>query len=150
MTRVGARHAPARPEGRGGMLGRVFWVLACGAALSGLACKGAESPPPTPPGDTAAVPPAPPAPPATDTPTPDVAQTATPGADTPSGGGCNAAAPPPGKRYVGRSSDDCARIRYVCEPGESQFTDDCGCGCEKPAPGAQPAPGAMPGKPTKP
>jgi hypothetical protein len=33
--------------------------------------------------------------------------------------------------YVGQSQDECARIRFVCEPGWSYFSDDCGCGCTK-------------------
>ncbi|XYH96857.1 hypothetical protein ACMHYB_55300 [Sorangium sp. So ce1128] len=34
-------------------------------------------------------------------------------------------------KYVGHSQDDCARIRFACEPGWSYFSDDCGCGCTK-------------------
>lgn len=37
----------------------------------------------------------------------------------------------PGKRYVGESLDMCARIFFVCEPGEEYFTDECGCGCQE-------------------
>ncbi|WP_437732993.1 hypothetical protein [Sorangium sp. So ce1335] len=34
-------------------------------------------------------------------------------------------------KYVGQSQDACARIRFVCDPGWSYFSDDCGCGCTK-------------------
>ncbi|MGK3984601.1 hypothetical protein WME99_16270 [Sorangium sp. So ce136] len=34
-------------------------------------------------------------------------------------------------KYVGHSPDNCARIRFACEPGWSYFSDDCGCGCTK-------------------
>lgn len=34
-------------------------------------------------------------------------------------------------KYVGQSHDACSRIRFVCEPGWSYFSDDCGCGCTK-------------------
>ncbi|WP_437674607.1 hypothetical protein [Sorangium sp. So ce131] len=34
-------------------------------------------------------------------------------------------------KYVGKSADECARIRFVCEPGWTYFSDDCGCGCTK-------------------
>nr|AYM52963.1 hypothetical protein [Jahnella sp. MSr9139] len=144
MTMVDARRAPARPARSRGWLGAALCALAFGAALAGVACKGAEAPQAGPPGGAVPDPNvpvatgAPPADTAQPTPGADTTQP-TPGADTPPPppGGCGAAAVP-GKRYVGRSPDDCARIRYVCEPGESQFTDDCGCGCEKPAPGAKP------------
>lgn len=35
------------------------------------------------------------------------------------------------KRYVGHSPDQCAGIRFVCDPGEKYFADEKGCGCEK-------------------
>jgi hypothetical protein len=35
----------------------------------------------------------------------------------------------PERKYVGKSRDECARIRFVCQPGWSYFADDCGCGC---------------------
>lgn len=34
-------------------------------------------------------------------------------------------------KYVGQSPDKCARMRFVCEPGWTYFSDDCGCGCTK-------------------
>ncbi|AUX48047.1 hypothetical protein SOCE26_095730 [Sorangium cellulosum] len=34
-------------------------------------------------------------------------------------------------KYVGKSQDECARIRFICEPGWTYFSDDCGCGCTK-------------------
>ena len=39
----------------------------------------------------------------------------------------------PGRQYVDSDPDNCARIRFACEPGKAPFFDDCGCGCE-PAP----------------
>ena len=45
-------------------------------------------------------------------------------------GSCNFDADP-NKRYVGKSPDDCARMRFTCEDGEAYFADDCGCGCAK-------------------
>jgi hypothetical protein len=47
----------------------------------------------------------------------------------PSPEGCGAAAA--GQRYIGRSADECARIRFACEAGEEYFSNDCGCGCQK-------------------
>ncbi len=44
---------------------------------------------------------------------------------------CNA--PPyndPSLRYIARSVDECALIRYACERGESSFQNECGCGCQ--------------------
>ncbi len=35
----------------------------------------------------------------------------------------------PNKRYIGKSKEDCSRIRYVCETQSESFQDDCGCGC---------------------
>ena len=55
-------------------------------------------------------------------------------------------------RYVGKSKQECATIRFVCEPGERYFANDVGCGCEsgedpeKPDPaGEAPAEGASSG-----
>lgn len=48
----------------------------------------------------------------------------------PAGGPACGGAPDPTKRYVGKSADECARIRFVCEPGTGYFSDDCGCGCQ--------------------
>ena len=36
----------------------------------------------------------------------------------------------PARRYVARSRDACAAVRFACEPDEQPFFDDCGCGCE--------------------
>lgn len=36
----------------------------------------------------------------------------------------------PRRRYVARSSEQCAAIRFFCRPGFQAFFDDCGCGCE--------------------
>ncbi len=38
------------------------------------------------------------------------------------------------KTYIGRSTDQCAVIRFFCEPGTQYFADSCGCGCEKSPP----------------
>jgi len=32
---------------------------------------------------------------------------------------------------VGKSADECSRIRFVCEAGTGYFSDDCGCGCQQ-------------------
>lgn len=50
-----------------------------------------------------------------------------PGASSPQGCGTDS----PMLKYVGQSHDECARIRFVCDPGWSYFSDDCGCGCTK-------------------
>lgn len=34
------------------------------------------------------------------------------------------------RRYVGHSPDECARMRFRCDPGTEYFADDKGCGCE--------------------
>ncbi|WP_438025151.1 hypothetical protein [Sorangium sp. So ce233] len=46
-------------------------------------------------------------------------------------GGAQGCIDGPLMKYVGQSQDACARIRFVCEPGWSYFSDDCGCGCTK-------------------
>lgn len=46
------------------------------------------------------------------------------------GGACDR----PERKYVAKSVDKCAAIRYFCEKDYVAFHDDCGCGCE-PAPG---------------
>lgn len=33
------------------------------------------------------------------------------------------------KKYVGKSADECERIRFMCEPNSEYFADECGCGC---------------------
>jgi hypothetical protein len=61
------------------------------------------------------------------------------GSEAPSGGGETAPPSPEGcgaaaaaeQRYIARSADECARIRFVCEAGEEYFSNDCGCGCQK-------------------
>jgi len=38
-----------------------------------------------------------------------------------------------GKQYIGRSLEECSRIKFLCEPNFEYFKDECGCGCtEKP------------------
>lgn len=37
------------------------------------------------------------------------------------------------RRYVANSEEQCAAIRFRCEPGEAYFADKKGCGCERPA-----------------
>lgn len=34
-----------------------------------------------------------------------------------------------GEKYVGKSLDECSRIKFVCVAGTEYFSDDCGCGC---------------------
>ena len=41
-----------------------------------------------------------------------------------------ACAPDASKRYIGKSTDECSRIRFSCEPGTGNFSDNCGCGCQ--------------------
>ncbi|MCY1075688.1 hypothetical protein [Archangium lansingense] len=36
----------------------------------------------------------------------------------------------PRRRYVAKSPEQCAAIRFICQPGFQAFFDDCGCGCE--------------------
>src|SRR3989344_2819803 len=33
-------------------------------------------------------------------------------------------------KYVGKSTDECSRIRFACEEGSEYFSDECGCGCK--------------------
>lgn len=35
----------------------------------------------------------------------------------------------PDKKYIGKSTEECAVIKFVCE-GKKYFADDCGCGCD--------------------
>lgn len=35
------------------------------------------------------------------------------------------------KKYVGKSLDECQRIKFVCEINSEYFSDECGCGCIK-------------------
>jgi hypothetical protein len=37
----------------------------------------------------------------------------------------------PRRRYVAKSPEKCATIRFFCQPGFQAFFDDCGCGCER-------------------
>lgn len=41
---------------------------------------------------------------------------------------CQYCAGTPSDRYVG-TPEQCARMRFVCEPGENYFSNSCGCGC---------------------
>ncbi len=51
-------------------------------------------------------------------------------------GMCRAEAPAcdfdadPSKRYVGRSLEECMRIRFACDGDSAFFSDACGCGCQ--------------------
>jgi hypothetical protein len=36
----------------------------------------------------------------------------------------------PHRRYIRKSPEECATIRFFCQPGFQAFFDDCGCGCE--------------------
>lgn len=38
----------------------------------------------------------------------------------------------PRRRYVARDQETCNLTDYICEPGNQQFTDSCGCGCFTP------------------
>lgn len=38
----------------------------------------------------------------------------------------------PTRRYVSSDPDECALIFFVCNPGETPFFDECGCGCTLP------------------
>ena len=33
------------------------------------------------------------------------------------------------KNYIGKSQEECSRIKFVCEPSMEYFSDECGCGC---------------------
>ena len=35
------------------------------------------------------------------------------------------------KKYIGKSADECSRIKFACEGNSKYFNDECGCGCEK-------------------
>jgi hypothetical protein len=34
------------------------------------------------------------------------------------------------RQYVSKDPEECAAIRFVCDPGYEAFFDECGCGCE--------------------
>ncbi len=34
-----------------------------------------------------------------------------------------------GKTYIGKSQDECSRIKFLCASGSEYFSDSCGCGC---------------------
>ena len=36
----------------------------------------------------------------------------------------------PNKLYQARSSETCGFTDFLCKPGETYFSDECGCGCE--------------------
>ena len=38
----------------------------------------------------------------------------------------------PTKDYIGTSAEECASIKFFCDPGEEYFSDECGCGCLDP------------------
>jgi len=40
-----------------------------------------------------------------------------------------------GVSYVSRDADRCSVIRFICDPGEVAFSNDCGCGCIDPLAG---------------
>ena len=42
--------------------------------------------------------------------------------------GCDYSKPEP--KYVGKSADECSRIRFMCELNREYFEDECGCGCK--------------------
>ncbi len=35
------------------------------------------------------------------------------------------------KNYIGKSEEECSRIQFLCTLGFQEFSDNCGCGCEK-------------------
>ncbi len=35
------------------------------------------------------------------------------------------------KNYIGKSIEECSRIKFLCVQGTKPFEDECGCGCEK-------------------
>lgn len=35
------------------------------------------------------------------------------------------------KNYVGKTADECSRVKFICVPGTEYFDDECGCGCVK-------------------
>jgi hypothetical protein len=55
--------------------------------------------------------------------------TAQPVPSTPSIPAC--ALTDPSKRYVGKSPDECSKIRFACDAGTGYFSDACGCGCQQ-------------------
>ena len=34
-------------------------------------------------------------------------------------------------KYIGKSPEECSRIRFVCEQSMEYFADECGCGCKQ-------------------
>lgn len=36
----------------------------------------------------------------------------------------------PQYHYISHSPQQCATIRFFCEPGQEPFFNDCGCGCK--------------------
>lgn len=34
------------------------------------------------------------------------------------------------KKYIGKSNEECSRIRFMCETSREYFADECGCGCK--------------------
>jgi len=43
----------------------------------------------------------------------------------------------PNVSYVSADPSACARIRFTCAPGETPFSNSCGCGCTKRVSGLQ-------------
>lgn len=35
------------------------------------------------------------------------------------------------KNYIGKSKEECSRMKFLCIQGTSPFEDECGCGCEE-------------------
>lgn len=112
------------------MMESLRMLVVLGVLGAGAACSPTPGPAPAPSGaaQTGA-----PDPSATPTPTPPTTEPTPAAPATPACGTAD-----PAKRYVGRSPDECARIRFVCNAGEEYFSDDCGCGCKKT--GAAPSP----------
>ena len=46
-----------------------------------------------------------------------------------SGGACTY--DDPNKSYVGKSTEECSLIKFMCAAGMTYFSDACGCGCQK-------------------
>jgi hypothetical protein len=47
----------------------------------------------------------------------------------PRAGGCPDSTAP-GVQYHSTDPDECARLRFACDPGRLPFSDACGCGCQ--------------------
>jgi hypothetical protein len=40
----------------------------------------------------------------------------------------------PNRIYISKNPEECATIRFYCEPNMVPFSDECGCGCEPASP----------------